>query len=152
MENKVYNNEMINELIVWFKTANPKDVLHVVYGYPTDLPGGLLLLHNLKDLGLKNELINVLLHYVTLSCNGDLPHRYSVLLGKHWLDNGITTVEEAMEFVQKENNKLKEIVLSNLDSIGTIFQNIGMLVSINTSERELGKAVKELYDRKLIRC
>lgn len=143
------NEDKIKEdLIVWFKTSNPTDVLHAVYNNSNEG----LLIPLLKELGLNNGVINVLVHYVSLSFKGDVPYWYFTLIAKHWVENGIVTVEEAMEFAKQENDKLEKIVISNLESIGVIFESIGMLVSINTPDKDLGKAVKELYNKKLFRC
>lgn len=138
------DDEITKELLNWFKTETIDNVLYAVTnGKPK--PHNIELLVSLKKLGLNDEVINVLLHYVFLSSNHSLPNLYAMQLANHWLKNGLTTAEEAMKFAKDMTGKLKNSISLNFDSIGVIFKNIGLLVAIDTPNEELGKAVKELY-------
>ncbi|TDL85885.1 hypothetical protein E2R55_23040 [Vibrio vulnificus] len=66
------------------------------------------LIKDLQELGLKDEVIIVLLHYVIVVSRIGMVHSLVKELGKSWHENGLTTVEEAFVFVKGEQKIYKE--------------------------------------------
>jgi len=93
------------------KTTTPLELLKEPNGTITD--EDIKLVKDLQQLGLKDEVINVLLHYVTAVSRIGLVHPLVKEMGKSWNENNISTVEEAIFFVRKEQKKYKESSQNN---------------------------------------
>ncbi|MGN7402486.1 DnaD domain protein [Cytobacillus praedii] len=66
------------------------------------------LVKDLQFLGLKDEVINVLLHYALVVSRIGLVHPLVKEMGKSWYKNNILTVEKAIVFVREEQKKYNE--------------------------------------------
>lgn len=66
------------------------------------------LVKDLQLLGLKDEVINVLLHYALAVSRTGLIHPLVREMGKSWYQNNIFTVEKAIFFVREEQKKYNE--------------------------------------------
>ncbi|TCJ01712.1 DnaD domain protein [Cytobacillus praedii] len=66
------------------------------------------LVKDLQLLGLKDEVINVLLHYALVVSRIGLVHPLVKEMGKSWYKNNILTVENAIVFVREEQKKYNE--------------------------------------------
>ncbi|WP_043933865.1 DnaD domain protein [Bacillus sp. EB01] len=65
------------------------------------------LIKDLQELGLKDEVIIVLLHYVMVISKIGLVHSLVKEMGKSWHENNLTNVEDAVIFIREEQKKYK---------------------------------------------
>ncbi|MED3552599.1 DnaD domain protein [Cytobacillus praedii] len=66
------------------------------------------LVKDLHLMGLKDEVINVLLHYALVVSRIGLVHPLVKEMGKSWYKNNLLTVENAIVFVREEQKKYNE--------------------------------------------
>ncbi|WP_419881892.1 hypothetical protein ACN6MY_20950 [Peribacillus sp. B-H-3] len=66
------------------------------------------LVEDLQMLGLKDDVINVLLDYAALVSRIGLVHPLVREMGEHWHEKKILTVEKAIVFVREEQKKYKK--------------------------------------------
>lgn len=85
-----------------YKTITPLDLINE-YGVASKVDETLV--KDLKDLGLNNDVINVLLEYVFIFNGIGFVQSLVLEIGKNWLKNDIQTVEKAIEFIRKEHRK-----------------------------------------------
>ncbi|MEK5147953.1 DnaD domain protein [Psychrobacillus sp. FSL K6-4615] len=97
-----YDEWYVNQI----KTTIPIEFLKEPNGTITE--DDVKMVKDLQVLGLKDEVINVLLHYVTVVSRIGLVHPLIKEMGKSWHENNILTVEEAIVFVREEQKKYKE--------------------------------------------
>lgn len=88
------------------KTMTPVEFLKEPNGTVTE--EDVKLIKDLQVLGLKDEVINVLLHYVLVVSRIGLVHHLVKEMGKSWHETNILTVEQAIVFVREEQKKYKE--------------------------------------------
>jgi replication initiation and membrane attachment protein DnaB len=88
------------------KTMTPVEFLKEPKGTVTE--EDVKLIKDLQVLGLKDEVINVLLHYVLIVSRIGLVHTLVKEMGKSWNETNILTVEQAIVFVREEQKKYKE--------------------------------------------
>ncbi|KQU19208.1 hypothetical protein ASG65_24780 [Bacillus sp. Leaf13] len=97
-----YDEWYVNQV----KTTTPIEFIKEPKGTITE--EDVKLIKDLQELGLKDEVIIVLLHYVIVVSRIGLVHSLVKELGKSWHENNLTTVEEAFVFVREEQKKYKE--------------------------------------------
>ncbi|KQL34347.1 DnaD domain protein [Psychrobacillus sp. FJAT-21963] len=66
------------------------------------------LVKDLQELGLNDDVINVLLSYVVVVSKIGLIHPLIKEMGEYWIEENILTVEKAIVFVREEHKKYKE--------------------------------------------
>ncbi|MFJ7942037.1 DnaD domain protein [Peribacillus sp. NPDC096622] len=97
-----YDEWYVNQV----KTTTPIDFIKEPKGTITE--EDVKLIKDLQELGLKDEVIIVLLHYVMVVSRMGLVHSLVKEMGKSWNEINLTTVEEAIVFVREEQKKYKE--------------------------------------------
>ncbi len=100
------------ELIRWFETSSPIDVLKAVAGGKEPFPNDRQLVEDLvMQYGISTPVVNVLIHYVFLRNNGKLNRKYIETIASHWRNTGVKTAREAMklarEFEEMNANEIK---------------------------------------------
>ncbi len=92
-----------------YKTKTPQEWLSLLQGN-TEVPSSMLEVVNVlyDDYKLSGEVINVLIEFVRIRNDGRLPKEYTKAIASSWAFNKIKTAEEAMEMVEKIQNKEKE--------------------------------------------
>ncbi len=63
------------------------------------------LVEDLQSLGLKNEVIIVMFHYIAAVSKIGFVHSLVREMGEHWFNHNIATIEEAMAFARSEYDK-----------------------------------------------
>ncbi|ALC85086.1 hypothetical protein AM499_04065 [Bacillus sp. FJAT-22090] len=66
------------------------------------------LVKDLQELGLNDDVINVLLSYVVVVSKIGLIHPLIKEMGEYWIEKNLLTVEKAIVFVREEHKKYKE--------------------------------------------
>ena len=96
-----------SRMIYMFETTSPYDFINSKYkkGNPTatDLK---VIAHLLLDLELKPGVVNVLLDYVLKINNNRLVKSYVDTIASQWSKSNIETVEDAMNFAEKEYKRM----------------------------------------------
>ncbi len=95
------------ELIRWFESSSPIDVLTAVAGGKEPFPNDRQLVEDLvMQYGMPTPVVNVLIHYVFLRNNGKLNRKYIETIASHWRNTGVKTAREAMKLAREfeENN------------------------------------------------
>ncbi|WP_419962268.1 DnaD domain protein [Psychrobacillus sp. BM2] len=88
-----------------YKNITPIDLINE---YDVASKADETLIEDLQDLGLNNEVINVLLEYVFIFNGIGFVQSLVLEIGKNWLKNDILTVEKAIEFIREEHRKHNE--------------------------------------------
>lgn len=88
-----------------YKTIKPIDLINE---YDVASKADETLVEDLHALGLKNDVINVLLEYVLIFNGIGFVQSLVLEIGKNWLKNDILTVDKAIEFMRKEHRKYNE--------------------------------------------
>ncbi|MFB5087747.1 DnaD domain protein [Psychrobacillus sp. PGGUH221] len=88
------------------KSSSPIDYFKLQNGTITE--EDVKLVKDLKELGLNDDVINVLLSYVVAVSNIGLIHSLINEMGEYWIEENILTVEKAIVFVREEHKKYKE--------------------------------------------
>ena len=99
-----------SRMIHLFETTSPYDFINSKYktGNPTssDLA---IISYLLIDLNLKPGVVNVLIDYVLKINNNKLVKNFIELIAEQWSRSKIETVEDAMNFAEKEYKKNKTV-------------------------------------------
>lgn len=88
-----------------YKTITPIDLINE---YDVASKADETLVEDLYALGLKNDVINVLLEYVLIFNRIGFVQSLVLEIGKNWLKNDILTVEKAIQFMKEEHRKYNE--------------------------------------------
>lgn len=88
------------------KSSSPIDYFKLQNGTITE--EDVKLVKDLQELGLNDDVINVLLSYVVAVSNFGLIHSLINEMGEYWIEENILTVENAIVFVREEHKKYKE--------------------------------------------
>ena len=64
------------------------------------------LVKDLQLLGIKDGVINILLHYVAIFSRVGMVHSLVKEMGENWYKENISTVEKAINFVREEQKKV----------------------------------------------
>lgn len=104
---------MEHELIKWFETSSPIDVLKAVAGGKEPFPGDRQLVEDLvMQYGIPTPVVNVLIHYVFLRNHGKLNRKYIETIASHWRNTGVKSAREAMklarDFEEQKGNESKQ--------------------------------------------
>ncbi|MCM3316970.1 DnaD domain protein [Rummeliibacillus stabekisii] len=106
-------NPMEMELIRWFESSSPIDVLKDVAGGREPFPNDIQLVEDLvMQYEMSTPVVNVLIHYVFLRNHGKLNRKYIETIASHWRHTGVKTAREAMklarEFEEQKSNDPKQ--------------------------------------------
>ena len=94
-------NPMEQELIKWFETSSPIDVLTAVAGGKEPFPSDRQLVEDLvMQYGMPTPVVNVLIHYVFLRNHGKLNRKYIETIASHWRNTGVKSAREAMKLAR----------------------------------------------------
>lgn len=89
------------ELIRWFETSSPIDILKAVAGGKEPFPNDCQLVEDLvMQYGIPTPVVNVLIHYVFLRNHGKLNRKYVETIASHWRNTGVKTAREAMKLAR----------------------------------------------------
>lgn len=88
-----------------YKTITP---IELINEYEVASKADVTLVENLQDMGLNNDVINVLLEYVFIFNGIGFVQSLVLEIGKNWLKNDILTVEKAIKFIRNEQRKNNE--------------------------------------------
>ena len=88
-----------------YKTITPIDLINE---YDVASKADETLVEDLYALGLKNDVINVLLEYVLIFNRIGFVQSLVLEIGKNWMKNDIQTVEKAIEFMREEHKKYND--------------------------------------------
>ena len=93
----------------YYKTKTPTEYLSFLQGN-TSVPGSMIEIINelYNAYKLPGEVINVLIEFIRVRNDGRLPREYTKTVASSWVFNKIKTAEEAMELVEKIQNKEME--------------------------------------------
>lgn len=90
------------ELIQWFESSSPIDVLRAVAGEREPFPNDRQLAEDLvMQYEIPTPVVNVLIHYVFLRNNGKLNRKYIETIASHWRNTGVKTAREAMKLARE---------------------------------------------------
>ena len=107
LRRKITDDSNRSRMIYMFETTSPYDFINSKYkkGNPTatDLK---VIAHLLLDLELKPGVVNVLLDYVLKINNNRLIKSYVDTIASQWSKSNIETVEDAMNFAEKEYKRM----------------------------------------------
>ena len=107
LRRKITDDSNRSRMIYMFETTSPYDFINSKYkkGNPTatDLK---VIAHLLLDLELKPGVVNVLLDYVLKINNNRLVKSYVDTIASQWSKSNIETVEDAMNFAEKEYKRM----------------------------------------------
>ena len=107
LRRKITDDSNRSRMIYMFETTSPYDFINSKYkkGNPTatDLK---IIAHLLLDLELKPGVVNVLLDYVLKINNNRLIKSYVDTIASQWSKSNIETVEDAMNFAEKEYKRM----------------------------------------------
>lgn len=87
-------------------STTPFDFIKELYDTVTE--DDIKLVKDLQLLGLKDGVINVLLHYVAVFSRIGMVHELVREMGENWRNENIVTVEKAIVFVREEQSKQKD--------------------------------------------
>lgn len=88
------------------KSTTPFDFINECYGTVTE--DDIKLVKDLQLLGIKDGVINILLHYVAIFSRIGMVHPLVKEMGENWHKENISTVEKAINFVREEQKKYTE--------------------------------------------
>ena len=107
LRRKITDDSNRSKMIYMFETTSPYDFINSKYkkGTPTatDLK---IIAHLLLDLELKPGVVNVLIDYVLKINNNRLVKSYVDTIAAQWSKSNIETVEDAMNFAEKEYKRM----------------------------------------------
>ncbi len=107
LRRKITDDSNRSKMIYMFETTSPYDFINSKYkkGNPTatDLK---IIAHLLLDLELKPGVVNVLIDYVLKINNNRLVKSYVDTIASQWSKSNIETVEDAMNFAEKEYKRM----------------------------------------------
>ncbi|RDU38095.1 hypothetical protein DRW41_00530 [Neobacillus piezotolerans] len=83
----------------------PIDFLKEIHGVVTK--EDLKLIKELQALGLNDDVINVLLHYVDIFSNIGMVHSLVREIGAYWVSEKILTIEKAVSYVREQQKKMR---------------------------------------------
>ena len=110
LRKKISDNSNRSKMIYMFETTSPYDFIRSKYktGNPTsnDLK---LIAYLLVELNLKPGVVNVLIDYILKINNNKLTRSYVEVIAGQWSKSNIETVEDAMNFAEKEYKKHKPV-------------------------------------------
>lgn len=108
LRKKISDNSNRSKMIYMFETTSPYDFIRSKYktGNPTsnDLK---LIAYLMVELNLKPGVVNVLIDYILKINNNKLTRSYVEVIAGQWSKSNIETVEDAMNFAEKEYKKHK---------------------------------------------
>ncbi|WP_189655365.1 DnaD domain protein [Bacillus sp. HNG] len=85
------------------KSTTPYDFIKERYGTVTE--DDVKLVKDLQLLGLKDEVIYVLLDYVAIVSGIGMVHSWVREVGENWFNEKIFTIEKAISYVREQQNK-----------------------------------------------
>lgn len=90
------------ELIQWFESSSPIDVLRAVAGEREPFPSDRQVAEDLvMQYEIPTPVVNVLIHYVFLRNHGKLNRKYIETIASHWRNTGVKTAREAMKLARE---------------------------------------------------
>lgn len=104
------DNSNRSKMIYMFETTSPYDFIRSKYktGNPTNSDLNIIA-YLLVDLDLKPGVVNVLIDYVLKINNNKLTRAYVETIASQWSKSNLETVEDAMNFAEKEYKKKKNV-------------------------------------------
>ncbi|MGO4890392.1 DnaD domain protein [Anaerobacillus sp. MEB173] len=142
----------IEKILKVYKSVSPEELLM------SKVPGAKVpkedvqLINTLRKMGLRDEVINVLLDYVLMTTNMKLPKPYVEKIAGHWTRKKLKTAEQAMEFAKSEHQIIQEyhkrkeqntkINKNKIQAIEDAVKNREM------SDEQLGKFVRTIFLQK----
>lgn len=134
------DNSMRGKIIQMFESINPVDFLRNKYNGVKPLNRDIKIIESLIiDLEMPPAVVNVLLDYVLRKSNNRLSTGYIEAIAGQWKRAGLKNASEAMEFAEKENNKLTKkmaIPQKKVSSEPVWFNNNGEKEEMSSSEKE----------------
>lgn len=92
-----------DDYIRMLNETNPIDRLHDLrQGMPTDIDLKLVT-DIIVNTTLSHGVINILLEYVYLKMDGELPYNYTMTIAKDWVEKGYQTAEEAIASIRERD-------------------------------------------------
>lgn len=139
-----------NELIKYLSAASPEKVLSDLGNGNETVPADIRSINRLREMGLKEEVINVLLHFSVMTGMG-LKFSYLESTAKWWLSNDISTIEEAMkrsqrdhQFTIEQKKKLEQKKELKDSQASSDIKSIKSAISTGLTNEQLGKFVRSL--------
>ena len=107
LKTPVGDNSMRGKIILAFESINPVDFLRNKYRGVKPTTADIKIIEMLViDLEMPPAVVNVLLDYVLRKNNNRLSRAYIETIAGQWKRAGLKNASEAMDFAEKENNKL----------------------------------------------
>ena len=107
LKTPVGDNSMRGKIIRAFESINPVDFLRNKYRGVKPTTADIKIIEMLViDLEMPPAVVNVLLDYVLRKNNNSLSRAYIETIAGQWKRAGLKNASEAMDFAEKENNKL----------------------------------------------
>ncbi len=109
LKNPLGDNSKRGRIIAVFENTSPYDFLRLKYHGAEPTARDLRLLESLMiDLELPQAVVNVLIDYVLRKNNNSLSRSYVETIAAQWKRAGLKTASEAMEFAEKEHQKMSK--------------------------------------------
>ncbi len=109
LKNPLGDNSKRGRIIAVFENTSPYDFLRLKYHGAEPTARDLRLLESLMiDLELPQAVVNVLIDYVLRKNNNSLNRSYVETIAAQWKRAGLKTASEAMEFAEKEHQKMSK--------------------------------------------
>ncbi|MFS0615283.1 DnaD domain protein [Lederbergia ruris] len=131
------------KLIEYFKTVTPEEFLMDLQKGSKPIEADLKLIKEIREIGLSNEAINVLIHYILIKSDMKLNKNYALKIASHWNEKRVTTADEAMKLAKQEHeiygnykNSYKESSAERLKAIEVAAKDLSM------TNEQLGQFVR----------
>lgn len=99
--------QRIIKMIKEFKTKHPEEYLTDLHSGRKPLSTDLKTIEVIKQTGLTNEVINVLINYTLLKLDGKFQRNYIKRVAEHCYRMNITTAEQAMDWARSQHDRDK---------------------------------------------
>ncbi|MDM5304006.1 DnaD domain protein [Peribacillus frigoritolerans] len=137
------------ELIEHLNKTTPEERFAQLSGGLKPSKSELETIQKLKDNGLPDGVVNVLIEYVLLKSDLKFPNHVAMKIGLHWIRTKVSTVEQAMEKAKKEHKRYQHWVNSkekekNQPQKITELDSIKGAIKAGLSDEQLGRYVRAL--------
>ncbi len=133
------------KLVEYFKGVTPEELLMDMQEGSKPIEADLKLIQEIREIGLSNEAINVLIHYILIKSNMKLNKNYALKIASHWNRKRVTTADEAMKLAKQEHEIYENYKNSYKESSAERLKAFEVAANdLNITNEQLGKFVRSM--------
>lgn len=136
------------EVIRILKLIDSEEFLSGWYSGRRLFESELSLINNLRDMGLSDTVVNVLIYYSLIKNEFKINIPVTLRIGKHWIDRDISTGEEAMGIFKEFDGEYTTWFEGEMDKGQvSIIDSIREAIESGLSDEQLGRYVRTILSK-----